>query len=225
MSIGFGFDDINLDFKVVKIMYSSDNNDHEPMPKALIFSVKTGSWRCSGIVVPCFMPKNWSSSVLLNGVVHWLAYKHPRIVGPPNCIMGFDLVEEVFSLIELPPNLGPSLKELRLCSWLDEKTVALFVSFREHVGEAWDLWVMNDYGKAESWTKNRTIVLEHLFFPLKIINGGDVLATVGDEKLVSIDVEKEQVRDLEVSGLPLSFYAASYMPSLAMLDYGEQLLE
>lgn len=221
MCIGFGFDRLNLDFKVVKILYSCDN-----VPKALIFSVKSGSWRSIGVVVPCFMPKNWSSSVLLNGVVHWLAYKnHPRVDGPPNCIMGFDLVEEVFELIELPPNLGPNLKEVRLCSWLDEKTVALFVSFRENVGEAWDLWVMNDYGKVESWTKNRTIVLEQLFFPLKIINGGDVLATIGDEKLVSIDVEKEEVKDLEVCGLPLSFYADTYLPSLAMLDYGEQLLD
>ncbi|KAH6779962.1 hypothetical protein C2S52_011199 [Perilla frutescens var. hirtella] len=224
MAVGFGFDHINFDFKVVKILYSCDN-EHEFMPKALICSVKSGSWRSSGLVVPCFMSKNWASSVFVNGVVHWLAYKQPRIDGQPNCIMGFDVVEEAFKLMEVPQNLGPNSKELRLCSWIDEKSVALFVGYHENMGEAWDLWLMNDYGNVESWTRNRTIVLEQVFYPLKIVNGGDILAAIGDEKLVSIDVENEEVRDLEVCGLPLSFYAASYMPSLAMIDIGEQLLE
>ncbi|XP_057778644.1 F-box/kelch-repeat protein At3g06240-like [Salvia miltiorrhiza] len=224
IAVGFGFDCVNFDFKVVKILYSCDN-DHEFMPIALIFSVKSGFWRSSGLVVPCYMPKYWCSSVFVNGVVHWLAYKQLRPNGPPNCIMGFDVVGEVFNSIEIPPNLGPDLKELRLCSWVDDKSVALFVGYRENVGEAWDLWVMNEYGQVGSWTRNRTIVLEQLFFPLKIVNGGDVLAAIGDEKLVAIDVENEEVKDLEVCGLPLSFYAATYTPTLALLDIGEQILD
>lgn len=222
MAVGFGFDHRTVDFKVVKILFGC-GNENEFLPKALIYGVKSGSWRSTGLVVPCFIPKNWSSSVFINGVVHWLANKRPRFNDQPNCILGFDVVEEVFKLMELPQNLGPNSKELRLSTLFDEKSLALFISYRENVGEAWDLWLMNDYGKVESWTRKRTITLEQVFFPLKIVNGGDILAAIGDEKLVLIDVEKEEVKDLEVCGLPLSFYAAGYMPSLAMLDIGEQL--
>lgn len=222
MAVGFGFDHVNFDFKVVKILYSFDY-EHKFLPEALIYGVKSGSWRRSGHVVPCFMTNSWSSSVFVNGVVHWLAHKQSRVHGNPNCIMGFDVVEEVFELMELPQNLGPNAKELRLCPWIDETTIVLFIGYHENVGEAWDLWLMNEYGNVRSWTRNRTIVLEQVFFPLKIVNDGDILAAIGDEKLVSIDVERGEVKDLEVCGLPLSFHAASYTPSLAMLDTEKQL--
>ncbi|KAI3444437.1 hypothetical protein Pfo_001102 [Paulownia fortunei] len=224
MAVGFGFDHRTVDFKVVKILYDCDN-ERDFLPKAFTYGVKIGSWRSIGLVVPCFMPKNWSSSVFVNGVVHWLAYKRPEFNGQPNCIMGFDVVEEVFKLMELPQNLGPNCKELRLSPLVDEKSVALFISYRENMDETWDLWLMNDYGKAESWTRKYTIVLEQVFFPLKIGNGGEILAAISDEKLVLIDVEKAEVKDLEVCGLPQSFYIAGYMPSLALLDIGEQLME
>ncbi|KAL0428759.1 UNVERIFIED_CONTAM: F-box only protein 8 [Sesamum radiatum] len=224
MAVGFGFDHRTVDFKVVKILYDCDT-ERKFLPKAFIYGLKIGSWRSTGLVVPCFMPRNWSSSVFVNGIVHWLAYKRPEFNGPPNCIMGFDVVDEAFKLMELPQNLGPNCKELRLSPSVDEKSLALFVSNRENVGDTWKVWLMNDYGKVESWTRKYTVVLDQVFFPLKLVSDGEILAAISDEKLVLFDVGKEEIKDLEVCGLPLSFGAASYMPSLALLDVGEQLVK
>ncbi|XP_073026734.1 F-box only protein 8-like isoform X2 [Primulina eburnea] len=168
MAVGFGFDHTNFDFKVVKILYGYDNNEHELRSEALVYGVKTGSWRNIGQVVPCFMPKNWCSNAFVHGVVHWMAYKRPQFDGHLNCIMGFDVVEEIFTLMELPQNLGPNCKELRLSPLVNEKSLSLFVSHRENM---------------------------------------------------------EEVMDLAVCGLPLSFYAADYDPSLALIDIGQQLTE
>lgn len=161
----------------------------------------------------------------MNGVVHWLAYKKPLFYNvQPDCIMGFDLSEEGFTLMELPRNIRPNCKEIRISHSVDEKSVALFVCYYVAMGETWDLWLMNDYGKVESWMMKYTIVLEVAFYPLKIVNRGEVLAAVTDERLVLIDVEKDEVKDLGVCGLPPSFDAASYAPSLALLDVGEKLM-
>ncbi|KAK6158857.1 hypothetical protein DH2020_006171 [Rehmannia glutinosa] len=223
MAIGFGFDQRTGDFRVVNFLYDF-HNEHDFLPKAFVYDVKIGSWRSIGQVVPCYMPKNWYSSVFVNGVVHWLAYKRPKFNGQPNCIMGFDVVEEVFKLMELPQNLefGSNVNEMRLCPSVDEKSVSLFIN----VGEIWDLWLMKDYGKVESWARIYTIVLEQDFIPLKIVNGGEILAAVSaQKKLVLIDVEKDETKDLKVCGLPSSFYTGGYLPSLALLDNGKQLME
>ncbi|KAG8391927.1 hypothetical protein BUALT_Bualt01G0237800 [Buddleja alternifolia] len=213
-----------IDFKVVEILYDCDR-DSDLMPRAFVYALKIGSWRSIDLVVPCYMPKNWSSSVFVNGIVHWLAYKRPEFNSLPNCIMGFDVVEEGFKLIELPPNLGTNCRELRLSPLVDEKSLALFVSYRENVGETWEVWLMNDYGKIESWSRKYVVVLEQVFIPLKIVNCGEILAAISDEKLVLIDVEKEEIKDLAICGLPLSFYTAGYIPSLALLDVGDQLVQ
>ncbi|PIN26515.1 hypothetical protein CDL12_00718 [Handroanthus impetiginosus] len=224
IAVGFGFDHRNFDFKVVKILYGC-TNEREVPPEAFIYEVKIGTWRRLGSVVPCFMPRwPWSGSVFVNGIMHWLAYKRQLFSGPPTCIMALDLVNEVSKLMELPQNLGPNPKELRLSPLVDEKSVALFVSYHENVGKTWDMWLMNDYGEVESWTRKYIVVLEHVFFPLKIVNDGQTLAAISDEKLVLIDVEKEEVQDLEVCGLPLSFDMAGYTPSLALLDIGDRLV-
>ncbi|XP_073313832.1 F-box/kelch-repeat protein At3g06240-like [Primulina huaijiensis] len=225
MAVGFGFDQTNLDFKVVKILYGYDDNEHELRSEALVYGVKTGSWRNIGQVVPCFMPKNWCSNAFVHGVVHWMAYRRPQFDGHLNCIMGFDVVEDIFTLMELPQNLGPNCKELRLSPLVNEKSLSLFVSHRENMGESWDVWLMNDYGNVDSWTLKYVIVLEQVFVPIKIVNDGEILAAISDELLVLMNVETQEVMDLAVCGLPLSFYAADYDPSLALIDIGQLLTE
>ncbi|KAL2454418.1 Ankyrin repeat family protein [Abeliophyllum distichum] len=41
----------------------------------------------------------------------------------------------------------------RLIYYFDEKSLALFISYSNNAGERWDMWLMNEYGKVESWTK------------------------------------------------------------------------
>ncbi|GER48664.1 F-box and associated interaction domains-containing protein [Striga asiatica] len=223
MAVGFGFDPKCDDFKAVKVLYSCDD---DPIPsRAFVYELKIGSWRIINRHPPHFLPMNWTGSVFLKGFVHWLAYERPRFNGPPNCIMGFDMTEEVFKSMELPKNAVVNGKELRLCPSADEQTLALFVGSRKNMSMVWDLWLMSDYGNVGSWNKVYTIVLDVEFLPLKITHEREILAVRKDKKLVSVNFEKDEVNDLEVCGLPSSFFADGYLPSLALLDCGEQFVE
>lgn len=222
MAVGFGFDYISFDFKVVQILYDRDY-ESERGRQALVYQIKNESWRKIEVAVPCFMHNNWSSNVLVNEAVHWLAYTRLTADGHPNCIMAFSISEEVFKVMELPRDLELNFRELRLSPSVDEKSVALFVSYSDNAGERWDMWLMNDYGKVESWMKKYSIVQNHMV-PLKFLNNGEDLLEMRGENLVLLDLEKEETKNLKVSGLPLSFNTAGFVPSLALLGDGHEVV-
>ncbi|GFP95417.1 ubiquitin [Phtheirospermum japonicum] len=123
-SRGFGFNQSINDFRVVKILYDCGYEPEELdfLSQVLVYDLRTGFWRMIiGRAAPCFMPKYWTSSVFVNVVVHWLAYKQlPKLNGKPDCIMGFDMINEVFKSIELPEKLGSKRGEMRLSASSDE---------------------------------------------------------------------------------------------------------
>ncbi|KAL2546777.1 F-box/kelch-repeat protein-like [Forsythia ovata] len=110
-----------------------------------------------------------------------------------------------------------NFRESCLSPSVDEKSLALFISYSNNAGERWDMWLMNEYGKVESWTKKYIIVQNHMV-PLKFVNNGEYLLAMSNENLVLIDLEKEETKNFEVSGLPFSFYTAGFVPSLALFD-------
>ncbi|KAL2538512.1 F-box/kelch-repeat protein-like [Forsythia ovata] len=114
-----------------------------------------------------------------------------------------------------------NFRESRLSPSVDEKSLGLFISYSDNTGEIWDMWLMNEYGKVESWTKKYIIVQNHMV-PLKFVNNGEDLLAMGNENLVLIDLEKEETKNLEVFGLPFSFYTIGFVPSLALLDDGQR---
>ncbi|KAL2531235.1 F-box domain-containing protein [Abeliophyllum distichum] len=114
-----------------------------------------------------------------------------------------------------------NFRELRLSPLVDQKSLALFISYSNNAGERWDKWLMNEYGKVESWTKKYIIVQNHMV-PLKFVNNGEDLLAMSNKNLVLIDLEKEETKNLEVSGLPFSFYTTGFVPSSALLDDGQR---
>ncbi|KAL2521144.1 F-box/kelch-repeat protein-like [Forsythia ovata] len=106
-----------------------------------------------------------------------------------------------------------NFRESRLSQSIDEKSLALFISYSDNAGERWE----NEYGKVESWTKKYIIVQNHMV-PLKFVNNGEDLLAMSNENLVLIDLKKEETKNLEVSSFLFSFYIAGFVPSLALLD-------
>ncbi|GFP98138.1 polyubiquitin [Phtheirospermum japonicum] len=185
---------INSFIRVVKILYDCGYKPEEPdfLSQVLVYDLRPGSWRMIiGQAAPCFVHRYWTSSVFVNEVVHWLAYKQPsKLNGRPNCIMGFDMINEVFKSIKLPEKLGSKRGELRLSALSDETSVVLFVSYLEN---KWDLWVMSDYGidDLKSWMRVFRVVLESDSFPLKIVKDGFWVASD------TIDNVKGKIQDKE----------------------------
>ncbi|KAL2490223.1 F-box domain-containing protein [Abeliophyllum distichum] len=105
-------------------------------------------------------------------------------------------------------NRGLNFRKSRLSRSVDEKSLTLFTSYSDNASDRWDVWLMNKLERWESWMKKYRIVRIHRSVPLKFVNNGEDLLEMNDENLVLVDIEKEEIKNLEVCGLPFSFYTA-----------------
>ncbi|XP_057497881.1 F-box protein CPR1-like [Actinidia eriantha] len=218
MVVGFGFVLGKNDFKVVQILYDCYSDD---IPEVLVYSMEADLWRKVDAVVPGFMPNRWSSNVFVKGSVHWLAFKRPRISYLCNSIMSFDMSDEVFSEIALPRDQNLSYDKVHLSVSASGDSLSLFF----HINDRWEAWSMKEYGVAESWMKEFTISETQISMPLNFMDNGDVLLVMESGKLVSCDLENQQMKDLGICGLPTSFCMVSYTSGLILLDRGDKVLK
>ncbi|BBH01846.1 F-box and associated interaction domains-containing protein [Prunus dulcis] len=90
-SIGFGFDAMTNDYKVVRFV-ALQHEDERPTA-AEVYSLATGTWRSLGCVSPACGTNGAASNAFVNGVLHW-----PVVSDGDGCyfILTFDLGKEVF---------------------------------------------------------------------------------------------------------------------------------
>ncbi|KAA8521092.1 hypothetical protein F0562_011755 [Nyssa sinensis] len=86
---------------------------------------------------------------------------------------------------------------------------------------SFDLWVMNEYGKNESWRKVRitmpciTGIEAYAFLkPLCLTKMGEIVLRIGARKLILYNEKAETLRDLEINGMPGQFDTVTYVESL-----------
>lgn len=216
MVVGFGFVSKILDFKVVQILF--DLAKEEPAI-ALIYCLRTELWQKIEAIVPCYIPKCWSSNVFVNGFVNWLAYKSPNRSGGFDCVMAFDMFDESFRVIELPEDRGAGYDQMCLSCSKGGELLCVCFHFIDVGGDRWDLFEMGEYGVKNSWRRMYNIVQPTISLPpLSIRGDGEVLFVINNGRLVLFDINKEQIWDLEVDGLPSSFRVVNYTSSLALLN-------
>lgn len=218
MVLGFGFVLETNDFKVVQILYDCGSDD---IPDVLVYSTELNSWRKIEATAPCYMPNRWSSNVYVNGGVHWMAYKRPKVGHLCNSIMSFDMSGEVFKEMALPNNRPNGYDQLDLSVSVSGETLSLFF----HFNDRWEVWLMQDYGVEDSWMRQFSIAGEQISLPLNLIDNQDVLIVTGSGNLVSFDAENQQMKDLGITGLPSSFRIVTCTSSLILLDRGENVLD
>ncbi|XP_008226228.1 PREDICTED: F-box/kelch-repeat protein At3g23880-like [Prunus mume] len=165
-SIGFGFDAMTNDYKVVRLVTLMDEVERPTL--AEVYSLATGTWSSPACVSPTCRIEMAASNAFVNGILHW-----PVVSNGNHCyfILTFDLGNEVFCMIPMPKiiqwnfNLG-----LRLSVSDDRKSIALFMRDKGHErphenfminnsreDSVLDIWVMKEYGRKESWTKLITL--------------------------------------------------------------------
>ncbi|KAI3494912.1 hypothetical protein L1887_36942 [Cichorium endivia] len=210
--VGFGFVSRTCEFKIVVIVYYLDNSNTNSV---LVYSLGTNSWKKKDDhIAPCYLMRGWSSNVVVNCFVNWLACKQ-AINGVSHEIMAFDLYDELFHVLELPKNIRPSYNQVCLA---ESSSLTLCAHYLELNGEKWDMWVMSDYGVANSWKKVCVISQPMLSIPpLLMKNDDEVLIVTNDGRLMLFDVIKNEMFDLNTCGLPPMFRAISYTASLALL--------
>ncbi|CAI9295056.1 unnamed protein product [Lactuca saligna] len=127
--IGFGFDPISDDYKVVQTSNVKGNN-------SFVYAVKSGTW-CE-IASPKHQNQIQSiryDSFFFNGVLHWVTYINQREkkTGCISCILTFNLSTHVFDMIPVPMSV-----RIWVTSGLTTMQGSLaLISCNDEISESW----------------------------------------------------------------------------------------
>ncbi|KAF5727703.1 hypothetical protein HS088_TW22G01400 [Tripterygium wilfordii] len=160
--MGFGYDLVGDDYKVVKLMVFR-NNPHELV--SLVYSLKKNEWTWSRSIQDGFGTSVKDESWLVNGAIHWIGRKETD----QEQIVAFDLGAEECHWISLPAKIkyDAEVGVLRGCLCVN------YISSYEK-GD-YDIWMMKNYMKQESWTKLYSINTEFFTRPLAARENGQLL--------------------------------------------------
>ncbi|KAL3632778.1 hypothetical protein CASFOL_025762 [Castilleja foliolosa] len=221
-SLGFGFDHVASDFKVIRIISYSDCR-----PRAELYKLSTGVWQGLSFLGAEFVIYNKSYQVFVNGAAHWVAC----YAGFYDVIVFFDMCKEVFGKIMLPFSAANNdtnsvvTKDLVVYN----ESIALILWSETGPEPGFCLWVMKEYGVEESWTKHMSFdshgYWERLMKPLWVRKRGEVITVRQDGCLVLYGSDGAEVKDLGVYGSRSEDYrrsirVGSYMESLVLLNKG-----
>ncbi|KAK6785176.1 hypothetical protein RDI58_018631 [Solanum bulbocastanum] len=134
-ALGFGFDHVTNDYKVVRVV---DTWSHPLPPHVDLYKLSTGVWEYISHVSLSYLFLATTSQAYVNGASHWIASKWD-VLSFVNVIVLFNMHDETFSEMILP-------KE-SLC------LVDNSYDKRDHI----DIWMMKEYGAPDSWVKQFSI--------------------------------------------------------------------
>nr|AIK66497.1 S2-locus F-box type-2 protein [Petunia integrifolia subsp. inflata] len=215
--IGFGFDSIVNDYKVVRLsdVYWDPPTDYPGPrePKVDIFDLSIDSWRELDLEFPTiyYLP---CSEMYYKEAIHWF------IIAETVVILCFDISTETFRTMKMPgtctlfdgPRYGLSVlnEHLTLICYPDP------MSSIDPTEDLIDIWMMEEYGASESWIKIYTIrpVPIPIESPLAIWKGHLLLLQTKSGFLVSCDLNSGDVKEFNLNG---------HLESLRVLVYTETL--
>ncbi|XVF78153.1 hypothetical protein PTKIN_Ptkin14bG0106400 [Pterospermum kingtungense] len=222
VSFGFGFDSITNDYKLVILLTEEGATSGE----AYLYSLNDNSWKKITASFPeCAIESRVSStfvngasrnSAFVNGALHWMGYQRGQFGGFRNIILGFDISTEEFFVISLPENLI-GLLNLRLSIMkYEESSIAALRTHWEN-DQHLELWIMKKYGVVGSWTKVLQLTDQRV---LGFRKNGEVLLQVDCGKMVSLDLNCQQMEHVEIDLQVEIVSVHRYMESLILLDKG-----
>ncbi|GLT97764.1 hypothetical protein SLE2022_153130 [Rubroshorea leprosula] len=149
--LGFGFDHSSKDYKILRGWLSSRGWETQ------VFSVKNNCWKFVGVQESSALPKTTVVNlpvVSLHGVIHWDANQESNF----KSIASFDFVKEELRDIMLPPSDRD--QNLVVPSCISALRGRLCMSRQcLQTQNRTDVWIMEEYGVPESWTKQLSIEL------------------------------------------------------------------
>ncbi|XP_062162941.1 F-box/kelch-repeat protein At3g06240-like [Alnus glutinosa] len=221
---GFGYCPKTDDYKVVRVVYV-EGTTHSLVE---IYTLRSGAWR--SFKAPCppyefiepFGPTSLRN-IFFNGAVHWPA-RTPDF--QRNFIVLFDMEDEVFREMAMPKRLqGKEGKEFLMA--VVDGLLALIPYGDDIEDNDMPVWVMKEYGRAESWTKQFDIKFECGSYSYGLIGftkNGEVLITDEQGRLCSYERNSEQFWNLHIYEITSWLYLDTYVESLALLDVKDGVL-
>lgn len=226
-SLGFGYDPETDDYKLVRLAYLAGNariRFNTVPPLVEIYTLRTGAWRSVAAPGPPYVIDERSFSALVNGAVHWLAHTPLCQDAFRNVIVSFNVGDEAFREMAVPESLQGYL--LNMAVMVLNGYLALVPCNRRSGDECHSVWVMKEYGVAESWTKLFDIDIDGggLVRVIGFTKNGEVLLVTKDGKLVSYEPRSQETMDLHIRGLTESFYLNTYVESIVLLNVADGVL-
>ncbi|KAL4588410.1 hypothetical protein LXL04_001298 [Taraxacum kok-saghyz] len=185
---GFGYDDVNNDHKVVRLVQYCSLHNELAHSKIDVFSSKTDAWREVGDF-PYYLCYRRNFNTFTKGALHWLVSRKPE-KRLDFLICAFDLTNDELRIVPQPDfsnekfhvNLAVLGGCLSMVCHYPKKNV--------------DLWVMKSYGDKESWTKlistTDVKIIRELDFLRPVLyskNGDEVLFEKNfDRSLVQVNI-------------------------------------
>ncbi|KAI8551347.1 hypothetical protein RHMOL_Rhmol06G0179000 [Rhododendron molle] len=218
--LGFGFDPVTDDFKVVRVVQTGEDCDSIP-PEVEIYTLKTGRWRyISEKALPLMIVERYRQAYV-NGAAHWMAFHQGTLL---TCfhytILSFNMSDEVFNEILVPDSIT---HEGSLVVF--KESLSLFQHCVNDNDQHYSVWMMKEYGVATSWAKLFRIDRGGLWRPLGLRKNGEVIFSTRDEDLVSCDYQSKQITYLGIHGTSgnaysnwHAFYTDTYAESLVLLN-------
>ena len=135
-----------------------------------------------------------------------------------NGIFTFDIGDEIFHEMAMPKSVE-LVYDLNMNLAVLGGSLALVPCNRWNLGvEQYSVWVMKEYGVAESWTKMFDIdVGEGLGRVVGFTNNGEALVTK-DGKLLFYNPSSRRTLNPHIHAQPASLYLDTYMDSLVLLN-------
>ncbi|KAK3437513.1 hypothetical protein EUGRSUZ_C02180 [Eucalyptus grandis] len=183
---------------------------------------------CNGLL--CFSDYIINNlQAFVNGAIHWIGYnpadRRLKVASSPRSIVVlFDMQDEVFGEMELPKG-GDYANRLNLSLAVHQDLICLLHCHpmeedgHQLYGVCW-VWVMKEYGAADSWTKLFTInISEHggIGRILGFRKKGDALLVTHNDELVSYDLRGQRISRLGLYGVARSFEVIPYMDCLILV--------
>ncbi|KAF9602110.1 hypothetical protein IFM89_025155 [Coptis chinensis] len=229
VSLGFGFDAKNSDYKVIRFIFM----EGIPLGSCLLvelYSLSTDSWRTidvvltDEIVLPDTCVRSCSQALYRNEIFCWLGTGNLRengsLKGNQRMILSFDFGNQVFGSMPLPD----SMKSIHCLHCFEDKVLAIL---RENIAcivlcsltpeiTTWDydfeIWVMNEFGVKESWTKLYTVGPFSIPRQKGFSKNGEFLFTSDSTCLCLYDLftrEKKIIRIEDFGSIQVVFYKES----------------
>ncbi|GAV81178.1 F-box domain-containing protein [Cephalotus follicularis] len=213
-----GFNSKTNDYKVLCIWISFHDKRFSVTQQSSLYSLNADSWKETRFD---FSVRRSNRTFNIVNCVHYCASR------TDNCIVAFDMADEVFWKLSMPPfelssnygcdfvgvlNGNLAVVSSAYVEWINRKGTKISV----------DIWVMKEYGVQESWTKQFTIgpISSH-YSSMGLWKKGGLFLCNPLITLYVYDPDTQKIEKLQVDSLPLIEKIFNYTESLVSL-HGRQ---
>ncbi|TMW93845.1 hypothetical protein EJD97_011086 [Solanum chilense] len=228
-SVGFGFDSIAKDYKIVIILYvyfeGPSGYPEEITKKVEVYELEIDCWRELDHVNQQLPSLFWlpCSQIYFRGSCHWIAISEVD----PLVILSFDMSKEIFQTMKMPHTCyfigGPRYSLVILNDFLTLICYSYQQPAIDQLNDLIDIWIMNDYCVCESWSKEYTVAGLPIESPLSILNGYLLLFQSKSGSLMSYNLNSNEVNELNLHGCPGTLRVIVYKESLISIPRGSEV--